>query len=610
MSESVETLAAKLLAAAIKEGRDDYVQALQNLVPPLNALEQLKTDVFQFDENWRQRLLRTDYTSDEARSMFSEDLIKNPKFVEFIVEAAGYVTEKSTQYSLIKNMLGASLYSAAKSALEKVSDVADFSNWLSTRTTYFSRANKHSYFYTIGEETAFSRDAAVLFDQLDLEVPDSFDGQYVGKKIRWSASKFDAVVDWVSEICEAPRAKVGKDGELEISKPLLITAFREERGRVDSKGEWHQNVFPKLVPVLAGEAESEVMLAKGFVKLTPEYGFVGESEKSGYFENNANHGFSSPTHPGLDQELINGAMTFLSHEDITKLRADGSKDSVFLVSANDDLQLINSGATPESLRIAMRYHRPEFLCSRYEGNLYEFERSGLCTRGYLRGMPIHSNLRGSLSIQGETLESPVYLDALASRQEMDLLKELHNPSAREPKHASIRQIDVRGDLQEEARQAVSAYRRLSDKIGFVPATLFKGTEAFLHEVAGELTRQGLEVSSSNATRYTENPGTTSVNSTQRRLDARLGCLRWSEFKSIPADELLTKGARLKGEHDREKICGILDRLGVLEVARLAKTPAQRKFVVENFDVQAHYKDMPKAIRLAVGGKILEDDLGM
>lgn len=600
-----------LLAAAIKEGRDDYVRALQNLVPVKNALEQLKVDVFQFDETWRQRLLRTDYTSEDARAMLSVDLIKNPKFVDFIVEATNNVTEKSTKYAFIRNMLGAGLYSASSQAVEKLDDVPDFANWLATRTTYFSRANKDSYFYTIGEETAFSRDAAVLFDKLDLEVPDSFDGNYVGsKKIRWSASKFDAVVDWVSEICETPRVEVGQDGRLELKNPLLIKAFQEERQRIASKGEWHNNVFPRLVPVLASEAASEKLIADGHIKLSPVFGFVGKSSESGYFQNKAEHGFVSDTHPDLPIEHISGAMTFLGYEEITRLRAEGTRDSVFLIDTMDGFRVNEIEPSSDLLRIAMRYHRPEFLCSRYEGNLYDFQGSGVGTRGYLRGLSVNSNLYGPLHIQNEVLENPVFLDAFNSKQEIDYLREIHNPAASDPKQANIAQLDVGCGLSDQVEFAVAGYRQLISKIGYIPAALFKGSEEFLRAFADELSRQGLEVSSCNTTRYTENPGTTSVNGIQRRLDARLGCLRRSEFKDLPMEELLTKGTRLKGEYDKEKICGILDRLGVVEVSKLAKTPAQRKFVIENFDVKAHHKDLPKAIRLAIGGQILEDDLGM
>lgn len=611
MSDSVEKLAAMLLAAAIKEGRDDYVQALQNLVPLKEAINELISNVDQFDENWRKRLLRTSYTPNDVSSIFSKQLLKNPDYVEFTVEAAASVTDKGTQYSMIKNMLKEGLYGAAAKAVESIADAPDFTNWLATSTTFFARANKKVYLYTIGDETDFTREAAFLFDKLSLEVPDDFDGEYKAKARQWSLSKFDAVVDWVSELCRAPRAKVGQDGELIITNASLVRAFQQERQRVMSKGEWHQDVFPSFVPVIADTEAAKALTAKGNILLAPEYGVVGRVPDSNDFVSKPSHNFMAPGHPDLDAGKIAAAMTLLSYEDVTALRASGSQDSVFLIPAGTQLKIEDCEPTPETLRIAMRYHRPEYLCSRYKGNVHEFESTGLSTRSYLRGVPASSELnRNEVRLHWELLDRPEFIKALNSPQEIEFLREIHNPRASAPLQAKITQSQNIQGLPGQVEHAAWQYEELISKLGYVPAAMFKGTQEFLQAFAEELTHRGLEVSGANTTRYIGSPGGRTVNASQSRLDARLGLLQWSKFRDMPMEDLLLKGSRQKGDADKATICGILDRLGVLGVANLAKTPSQRKFVIENFDLQSHYKDLPKPFRLAIGGQILEEDLGM
>lgn len=610
MSESVEQLAAMLLAAAIKEGREDYVHALQNLVPVKESLAELAKNPDQFDDTWKQRLLRTSYSVDDVNAMFENNLLGNQAYLNFTAEAIANVTDKSTQYTMVKHLLKHGKYGPATRAVEGIDDVADFALWLSTQSTIFKRS-RQLYFRTIGDEKAFTREAAILFDMLGLEVPDDFDGDYRQNEAQWSASKFSAAVEWVSELCDAPRAKVGQDGVITISDAPLVKAFQEERSRVTGKGQWHQDVFPSFVPVLADTRTAVAMEAKGYVRLTPEYGVVGVAADGKGFVGKPSHNFTSISHPDMDAEQISAAMTFLSYDQITQLRVIGSEDCVFLIPAETDIKLEACGPTPDLLRIAMRYHRPEYLCSKYKGNVYKFDSTGLSTRAYLRGVPAASPLHNSgLRLHWELLDSPVFLRALNSPQEIALLQEILNPRASAPLETRLTQPQHLDSLADQVQFSSQQYEALIEKVGFAPSVMFKGTEVFLRAFADELTNRGLDVSGANTTRYIGNPGATSANADQRRLDARLGLLRYSPYRDMPMEDLFTKGCRLKGDTDKVTICGILDRLGVVGVAKMARTPTQRKFVIENFDVKTHYKDLPKALRLEIGGQILEDDLGM
>lgn len=610
MSESVDTLAAKLLAAAIKEGRTDYINAIQNLVPVKQALEELIEDPSQFDETWRARLSRSNYTNDEVRLLCTNAFLEKPDFVEFLVDVAANKAEKSIQYALIGNIIKAGLYAEANTAVDAVEDIHDFKNWLSTRSAYFARLKKNAYFNTIAGEQKFSRIGAILFDRLDLEVPDEFDGQYSTKERQWSISKFDAVVDWVSELCPAPRVETDADGHLVVKQAALVKAFQEERQRVQTMGDWHQHVFPRFVPVIADEASAKAMLSRGEMILSPEYGHVGALAESKDYVRSPAHNFSSPTHPDIDLEVIASAMSLLSYEEITRLRSIGEKDRVFLIPHDTTLRIEDSGTTPESLRIAMRYHRPEFLCSRYTGNLREFSNSSIETRAYLRGAPVQSPHYGSLAVEWGVLERPAFMRAFSSPQELSLLRELFNPGAPDPQRARVTQKNDGRSLDDEVSEAVATYKELTETLGYVPAVKFIGYQVFIQRVAEEFTREKISISGNNEVFFVENKHRSAMNEGQRRLETRLGSVRWSPFRDMSYEDLISKGTRLKGEADRWTICGILDRLGVVEVAKLAKTPAQRKFVIDNFDVQGHYRELPTAFRMEIGGKMLEDDLGM
>jgi hypothetical protein len=607
--ESVEKLAAALLAAAIREGRQDYVDALNSLIPLTSLLTELKDNLDTFDDQWKKRLLRNEYSAEEVSHLFTHELLSSEKYVEFLAEATIHVQEKSTKYIMVKQMIGAGLYAAALKSVEALDDVADLAHWLHTRRTRFTKSATKTYQHMIGNEVAFSRIGAKLFDRLDIEVPDDFDGTYLNKKLQWSMSKLSACVDWVSEIAPAPIAEVDQRGHLTIHNASLISAFRGERERIQSKGEWHQQVFPRFVPVIAGEAASKALFARGEIMIQPEFEVTRVDVHRGP-ETQVSHGFKT-MHPAVDAEDIALAMTFLSYETVAELRLPGDQRNIFLLPENSDIPLSKDSYCPEDLRVAMRYHRPEFLRARYEGNTYDIRQAGIDTRLYLRGLPFRGSDHSMLDLTNQLATDSNLLNALNSPQELAHLREAFAPRHGKGMAGSVTISEPENgrEMSDQVRESVDAIERIANKLGFQPTIKFLGHESFLTAVANELTRRQIGVTNFNWVEFKDN-SRSNMTPTQTRLSARLGVLSGNKFREVSTEELMTKVARLKDPHDKTIVCGILDRLGVPEIARLANTPAKREFVIQNFDVSAHFKDLPKEIRVAIGGKKLETDLGM
>lgn len=612
MSGNTDDLAAQLLAAAIKEGRQEYIDALSLLIPVSKLLTTLQTKIEEFDDDWKKKLFRKEYSSADIRFMFDERVLRSDKFKQFLVEAANQVTDVKSRFSIIENMIESGMYDHAKECADLLEDKTDFADHMEGRIKYYARLYEDPYAKTTGEPKKFSRTAALLFNELNLETPTTFTGEYEGKAERkWSKTRFDACVDWVSDLTQGtPTIKVGASGDLEIANSEIVKAFREERQRIREMGVWHNEIFPKYVPVAAPFYLEAEMTKAGGILIEPSFGSVTKTDR-GHMENHASHGFKSVSDQ-ISGEDIAIAMTLLPYEEITKIRAAGYEGKIFLIPADSPLKAAEAHPTRPELSIAMRYHRPEFLKPLHPSAMIDFRVAFMDTRAYLRGMDATDPSERVLDITADILDNERYLDAFNSPVEIGLLKQLFVPKDdHSAPRAVLRQANDGRSIEEQASTAARLYKKLIDKIGDTPSTRFSGTEEFIRAVAAEFFDKKLPVQEYNITSFiVDGQHGRQHTPEQERLSAQLGYVASFELRGLPAEELLAKGVRIKDKNVITKICGVLDRLPVPEVASLAKTPSQRAFVLEHFDVKAHYAELPKAIRMMVGGKILENDLGM
>lgn len=603
MVDTVDSLAEKLLAMAIAEGRSEYVTALQNIVPAsvTSTLTKLVADVSNFDETWKAKIFRNDYDNESIRLMFSDTLVVKKDWQDFLLEIASAVTEKNTQYAMFKNSMKSGLYDVAEAIVKKVDDIADLTHWLSTTMSRYIQLKGTAYQALTGKESQFSRSAARVLDLIGVEIQDDFNGTYESSNNIWSHTKFAAAVDWVSEIASAPKVVLDKEGSPYISNSLIVQAFCEERLRVEAKGEWHSDTFPKLVPVLAEGAAADAMIKRGEIPLEPVFIANGTTD--------------IPTHtfmaPGQSAEDIAKALTFMSYETIGMAR-DNLDLKIFLLEHKTSIPYTREPKIPDDLRVAMKNHRPEFLSKSFTRNLLNFEYCEVQTHAYLRGMEIQFSQNNSLKIERHLLSDDRLLGALRSKAELDYLSSALTgaPSRAGDERRTNFIYGQVGQAPSTVEAFIGAYKRLMGTIGHAPNAYFQAEESFLHELAEQFTKENIPVSNYNSTWYSGNPTANAVTDSQNRLNTRLGVLSYSKIRDMTVDEAFTKAVRLKPGYEVNALCGLMDRISVEELASRAKTPAQRAFVITNFDVKKHYAKMPKAIRMAIGGKILEEDLGM
>lgn len=613
MSTKLDELAAQLLALAAEEGRNDYIKALQGLIPLKNIIAEFDSSGAKFNDEWRQRFTRDDYDSDAVRALFSKTLLQDENYRSFLVDTCARIESQETKHAMILNFMSDGKYGDALQCFNALSDKESFKNHVHNRKSVFTRLNRDPYFYTTGDERELSRDGIVLLNGLGLETPDNFDGSYNygNRKDIWSASKFDAVVDWVSDLAPEPPIAAFSEGKIKVYNCEMLNAFFAEKERVAGKGEWHQKVFPKFVPVIVPKSITKEIEAAGGIVIEPDMGSSRHDAYYGMDVHECSHGFTSLSGLVKRHEIVQ-SLTLLSYETIQILREDGADVSIALFDSCKNLTITDSSPGREILSIAMKYHRPELFHPDYKQYLGMIEGKGLHTKLYLRGIPEGTGDISDYRIEAGILQDERFLDYFNSELELRHLIESYNPDNLDrAKHAYIKQDLGSESIEASVNDAIHKHNRIADKLGFAPAVTLSGTDEFLLAVAERVTRDNIQLSNSNNVTVTRKTRSEPW-ATENRLSARLGELSHSNLRNMPVEDLIVRGARIKDKTTLEfqRICGILDRIGVPEIAKLARTPGQRAFVVENFDVSSHLKDLPKAVRLLVGGAKLQDELGM
>jgi hypothetical protein len=449
-------------------------------------------------------------------------------------------------------------------------------------------------------------------------MPDNFDGVYgTGHKKNWSPSRFAASVDWVSDITEsegfgAPTVERQVNGELAIANGTLLTAFINERTRIASKpsGSWHDTHFPRHAPIIATPDMVEELQALGAILVEPNYGQITHDTYYNVDVITPSHAFQCASDSDLNAHDISLSMSFLPYDVITDLRNNPQSKKVLLVPHDTRIAQLPALPVPDTLRVAMRYHRPDFFKNRASNALYDFHVVGISTRAYLRGMDINYEHNNKLSITAEILTDPRLTRAFSSPLETQYLQEFFTPGNNDrPQYAWLDQTPNGGPFEQQIDNLLGNLDILIKHLDYMPRLKFYGSEDFVRAFV----ERNIPITNINDCSFWKEEGSYAPSGiqtdAQKRLSARLGDVGY-KFPELPPEELLVKAVRTNDSTFHQRACGVLDRLGVVEVANLARTPAQRTFVIENFDVRSHVKELPVAIRKMISGPMLEDALGL
>jgi hypothetical protein len=622
MSKEVDEKAAELLALAIKHNRQEYIDALSFLIPVTELARGLAEKPHEFNDSWKKKLLRSEYSKNDIGELLKESLLNNPEYLDFVVEMAGASTSKGEKFHFLEGLMANGRYTHATRCHQALGaeEKEELKTWFQGRLNRLRFANNRVFFYTAGEPIKFDRTAAALFDAIELDMPGNFDGIYTeqGHKLTWSESRFEASVDWVSELSStealgSPTVVRQSDGSLAIANGTVLQAFINERTRIESKalGAWHEKSFPLYAPLLTTPEIALELQANGAILVEPEYGQIRHDAYYGRDVHEPSHAFKSTSDPSMDAHEISMSLTLLPYEVINDLRNNPQANKVVLVPHTTSIALLPSAPVSDSLKLAMRYHRPEFLKNRNWSAIYDFHVSGNSTKAYLRGMEINYANNDHLRITSKLLSDTRFVEAIQSPVELSYLRAYFDlTNNRDFKRANLQQVVDGGPIEQQITNLLGNLKILIERLGFTPGIELAGSEEFVRAFANT----DLPISELNCCSYWDpnRPGVfmrTADTDAQIRLNAQMGDTG-SKFSGFPPEELIAKGTRNKDRLTNLRICGILDRLGVVEVANLAKTPAQRAFVAENFDVRSHLKEIPAAMRKMITGPMLEEALGL
>lgn len=620
MSSEVDEKAAELLSLAIKHNRQEYIEALSFLVPIVDLAKTLADKPESFNDSWKKKLLRNEYSIADIDQLTQPQLLKNTEYLDFVVQMAASVNNDNSRIQFVGDLMAQGKYQHALKCYQLIDDKDLMETWMKAKINRFSRVNSMTYFYKTGEPELFSRDAAVLFDAMNLEVPATFDGVYGERafKTRWSDSRFDAAVDWVSEISQkeclgSPTLVQCKDGTLAIENATVLKAFIAERTRIEtqhSAESWHGKYFPRFAPVLATPELATVLQSQGAILVEPEF---GQFHTDGRYDiNEASHAFISMNDSTMDKNEISMSMALLPYDVITEIRNAPDTKKVLLIPHDSSLTLLPSATVSEDLRIAMKFHRPELMKNRHRTSVDGLRASQVDTRAYLRGVDIKYDHNTDLIITNQLIDDPRFLRAMTSPVELEYLRKYYTPSRYSASNrVRLEQKVNGGPIEEQIDMLLSNLGILIENLGYTPGLTFAGSEEFVRAFLN----RDLPVTECNKCLFWEADQTGKFSGrdtdAQTRLSAQLGEIG-EKFEDLPPEELLTKAVRNKGRDKlfHNRACGVLDRLGVVEVAALARTPAQRAFVIDNFDVKSYLKQMPTAIRRVISGPLLDDAMGL
>jgi hypothetical protein len=625
-----------LFELAEKEGRIEVISAISPFMKLSDLAYQLDTIVRNFEdrgenldavfsEMWRQALTRPAYSSEEVGRLLSAKLLKIPGFIDF-VENVALGADVDSKYEFIDKLCAGGHHDQALRLLKSLESLDEIRFRMMDDLRHSTLINKPmAMLHQLGHYGKWNRSTLKVFDMLGIDMPADADlskieGGPDNVENLWSMSRFAAQVDYVGDIMtnqDIPLPKLTHmNGKPFVKDATLGEAFSLGKSHASALGGWHQEHYPQYYPAIASSREVKDLVSQGAIELRVAHDQEIEGRNGKFLA--PVHAFESVGEKASDIE-VRLSLSLLSNEHIAMLRETIAPDPDFTVVLVPDHFFREKANVPDELALAIRYHRPEPL--KIRGQLSRRISDSLDTRLYLKGVPsAFLDVDRNYSRQLRELVKLKISTELHSDPEM--LKFFNSPLERE------RLGDVFGKRQNHLEESQALSLRLfkpelspSENLGVLLDTMKTYRDAlgdiqfrivaplsFLQYMAN----QKLGFSEGVAYHVQNSTGYANSLADHPRLRASLGEQHQADLNSAgetPA-EWVAKGVRTQDEKLKEIVAGLLDRLDIVEVAKLANTAPRMKFLASKFDFIAVSDQLPPRFLDGYITNKLETDLGL
>ena len=633
MATTLEQDAAALFQRALKEDHLALVSALKLTVPAGDLADALKREIKPdqvISQAWMDALTRPTYDLLDARKMTCPELMSNHSYAQFFATLFESTKDRASKHALLHGLTSAGQHTHALKAFNRLDKldafISYFRNYLATVT---ARDPAH-YLSETGSTRDLTPASLEWMDKLDLDIPANFTSKSYGDssglsyKI-WNLSRFQMNIAQVGAVAnelglDIPTAKRIGGGPVLVTNAALANAYMTEFARIDAGlGAWHQENFPRYLPLLADANSRDELVARGGIRVKPsqtneyQYGFGTEERKTA---TNPSHAFS-PINPAddLDPKAIRLSMSLLSLQQISDLIKSDNQQIVLVPAEQLQALAIEPTEPPDALRVAMRYHRPELLITD-DYNVFSNALTDIPTSLYLRGYDVKHSQYQSLYLYSTLCHDPVYPSCFVSPAEIEGLTNnltrngIVDADSENLLISELAQLSV----AENVANAHAVLQGVTDKIGCTPAVAFRGSPEFMKALAASkipTTEPGgmADIKGNNQEWFTSSEG--------KRVGACLGSVGYDYgLLKLSIPELLTKGCRMKDSASddvktaKQRVLGLLDRHSLEDLVANAKTDAQFKFLHEHYDLMPLVQTLPKKFSLIVAGDNFSKDLGL
>ncbi|WP_408601215.1 hypothetical protein [Pseudomonas sp. PLMAX] len=627
MADSIDTEISNLLQRALKEGREDVANALRHLTPVSELAKSLATTLkpsAHFTDEWRGLLTRKTYGLLDGRALTSTALMQNGEYREFLLKKLQGLSGQESAHHLTHGLISAGLHSEALQGLSSDEEIKSFKAYFQQ---YLNNVLPHSQFlfYTeTGQDHSNTRDTIKILDMLDLDFPSTFTpSNYPDPKNDntkpWGDQRIEMNIELVGSVMtelklSVPQLSTAPGGGYKWLEADLPAAVTLENQRVQKLGGWHKENFPRFLPVIVPESSLGDMLAQGAIPVCPL--------KTVHFTSNRGAGFDTtepsrefvpvtPNHRVTDKD-IRLAFSFFPPQLVTGLIENDSQSLVMIPLQTIPLLAPTSPNIADSLKAAVRFHRPELLISDQSRVTGDYTKNSPLPL-YLKGFKIRQGEYSHLDITDNLSRHPDFIDSLLPA-EVDKLAKYFVVKKEYGRDFNRFYVNEQSGLTtpENVALAKRSIEALTNAIGYPPAVHYRGSPEFIKALAEA---KVYSCDRSIFSNHKNMSGDWYSTAEGVRCGGTIGETGgFGEYADMPFDELVIKGTRLKDpatgfNKQKQVILGILDRYPLEDVVGLAKTDAQYRFLMDNFDLMPVRHLLPKRLELVVAGKQFSSELG-
>lgn len=625
MADSIDTDISNLLQRALKEGRDDVANALRHLTPVSELAKSLATTLkpnAHLTDEWRGLLTRKAYGLLDGRALASTALMQNGEYREFLLKKLHGLSGQESAHHLIHGLISAGFHSEALVWLSSDEELKSFKAYFQQ---FLNNVVPHSQFlfYTeTGQTNTNTRDTIKILDMLDLDFPASFrSDDYPNPRDSdvkpWTEARIDMHIELVGTVMtelnlSVPELSAAPGGGYKWVEGQLPAAVTLELQRVQKLGGWHKENFPRFLPAIVPESGLCDLLAQGAIPVMPKR--LLPTDGGGSLEPTRAFVPVVPNHNVTDKD-IRAAFSFFPPRLISSLIQNESQTLVMIpVQALPMLAPAPvTAAIPDTLKTAVRFHRPELLISdEYRAVLFRNKDNPLSL--YLKGFDIHQGKFDNLDITNNLCWHPEFIESLLPA-EAERFANYFVVKKEYGREFNKFLVDEKQGLTtaENVALAKRSIDALTKAIGYPPGVHYRGSPDFIKALAAAKVYSCDRSVFSNL----KNMGGDWYSTAEGiRCGGTIGETGgFGEYADMPFDELVLKGTRLKEpatgfNKQKQVILGILDRYPLEDVVALAKTDAQCKFLMDNFDLMPVRHLLPKRLELVVAGKQFSSELGV